>query len=185
MTARGGTIQSLGRRKPRHLRCPAPRQRRVWSFDAKNHTTRTCRNCSETKSADEFVRYVSRGVAGHRSLCKRCYGLTRAPATRWDLKIYDLRRRGGKVPRSRELRDALGEPTTCYLCGDGVDWSTVALDHKVPMCQGGTHDVANLGWAHRQCNLLKSWRSVSQFRELVGKFHHQLGCGDCRKEHGQ
>jgi 5-methylcytosine-specific restriction endonuclease McrA len=64
---------------------------------------------------------------------------------------------------------------TCYLCGKPIigtgpegkvfraDWH---LEHKVPLMQGGSNVVENLGVAHPKCNRVKGRMSVDQFRKL-------------------
>jgi 5-methylcytosine-specific restriction endonuclease McrA len=57
----------------------------------------------------------------------------------------------------------LGEPTTCYLCGGALTWTTAEVDHVVPAGRGGTHDPTNLRWTHRVCNRMKSTLTVEEF----------------------
>jgi hypothetical protein len=49
----------------------------------------------------------------------------------------------------------------CYLCrlpteGSGETPRAPTVDHVIPQAQGGSHDLANLRLAHRQCNFAKA-----------------------------
>lgn len=77
------------------------------------------------------------------------------------------RTKGGPPPFATELRDQLGIPTECYLCGGALSWESASLDHVHPVSQGGTHAIDNLRWAHKECNLVKSQFTVDEFCEIA------------------
>jgi 5-methylcytosine-specific restriction endonuclease McrA len=52
---------------------------------------------------------------------------------------------------------AAGGAVPCVLCGQGFPGSTrITVEHIVPLRDGGTNALANLGPAHECCN--KGWR---------------------------
>ena len=57
----------------------------------------------------------------------------------------------------------------CQLCGDSIDRTldaphsmSASVDHIVPLSKGGTHEQANLQWAHLMCNKKKGARLPAQ-----------------------
>jgi 5-methylcytosine-specific restriction endonuclease McrA len=87
-----------------------------------------------------------------------------------------IRQRGGKATAA-DLRKSLGEPETCYLCGETLTWDNAWLDHILPIAQGGGHAVENLGWTHRNCNLVKGGLTVEELCALMQRIleyqHHK------------
>lgn len=49
---------------------------------------------------------------------------------------------------------------TCYYCGG---WAMHEIDHKIPLCRGGTNDIDNLVLTCRPCNTKKSWLTAEEF----------------------
>lgn len=48
----------------------------------------------------------------------------------------------------------------------GIDAS---LDHKVPLCLGGSHDLSNLQWVHTSVNIMKGRMTEEEFLRMVGE----------------
>lgn len=48
----------------------------------------------------------------------------------------------------------------CYYCGEAAD----TIDHRIPICRGGTNLPANLVPACRSCNSRKRHRTESEWR---------------------
>lgn len=56
---------------------------------------------------------------------------------------------------------------TCYLCLKPVAFGKDSIDHKVPMCRGGTNEKPNLAIAHKKCNSKKSFRTTEEYLNLL------------------
>jgi 5-methylcytosine-specific restriction endonuclease McrA len=143
-------------------------------------TTKRCSRCGETKPLTAFFRDPQRSAHPQaqervRAHCKVCHNATRRPvkATRWHSIAVGIRRRGGR-PSLPLLREGLGEPRICYLCGASLSWDMAVVDHVVPVSRGGGHDLANLRWAHRRCNYAKGDQLLDDFLAMVAAIyaHH-------------
>ena len=60
---------------------------------------------------------------------------------------------------------------TCYLCGTAIDTTSHflaptsrAIDHITPISRGGKHDLDNLAFACRKCNLRKCNKTPEEYR---------------------
>jgi 5-methylcytosine-specific restriction endonuclease McrA len=142
--------------------------------------SKMCKACGKRKRIGEFYP-ISRANPRPRSHCKECYRHLRPADTRkrdqWFAITIAFRRRpeGGAVPSISQLRATLGEPHSCYLCGEELSWPTAALDHVLPLSRGGTHTPTNLRWAHRACNRVKSDLTVEELCALASRIlaHHR------------
>jgi 5-methylcytosine-specific restriction endonuclease McrA len=85
-----------------------------------------------------------------------------------------MKRRYGKSQRRAELVARVkATQDTCYLCGEPVNKSLPAghpcsaeVDDIIPVSHGGNpNDIKNLALAHKSCNLKKSDKSLTYFRE--------------------
>jgi 5-methylcytosine-specific restriction endonuclease McrA len=62
----------------------------------------------------------------------------------------------------------------CWYCGQMMNpWRDFSIDHVIPVSENGTTDFDNLVPCCRRCNLLKSHKSMSEFRRLLS--HHMHG----------
>ena len=68
---------------------------------------------------------------------------------------------------------------TCYLCGIAIDTTTHFLaptsrtiDHIMPISRGGKHDLDNLAFACRKCNLRKGNKTLEEYRAYLAR-HQQ------------
>jgi len=86
----------------------------------------------------------------------------------------NLRSRGADL-RIVDLRRVLGEPRTCYLCGDELGWPDATVDHILAVSRGGEHAVGNLDWVHRLCNDMKSTMTVTELYERARRVVAHLG----------
>lgn len=130
--------------------------------------TKTCSRCGEAKPRSSFYDRPGRpGVP--RAHCKRCHLQGAAPESRWQVMTKGMRKRLGYAPSVPSLRNALGEPETCYLCGDKLQWDSAVVDHVIPVSRGGDHSLSNLKWTHRECNSAKGAMTIREFAELARK----------------
>ena len=56
---------------------------------------------------------------------------------------------------------------TCELCFNPIILGDDSLEHKTPICRGGTNDYSNLAITHLKCNLRKGKKTMPE--ELHGK----------------
>lgn len=68
--------------------------------------------------------------------------------------------------------DRIGPNPTCYLTGDGIDLyrpHTYSLDHIIPLAQGGSSELDNLGLCTAESNRAKNGMTPKQFKALCQK----------------
>lgn len=68
--------------------------------------------------------------------------------------------------------DKIGSYPTCYLTGDAIDLykpHTYSLDHIIPLVQGGSSELDNLGLCTAEANKAKNGMTPEQFRLLCKK----------------
>jgi 5-methylcytosine-specific restriction endonuclease McrA len=131
-----------------------------------------CARCGIIKPVDAF-HPLSRMDRRPRPHCRQCHYAAKKAAgpykrNPWENVQSNLARRGGRISIP-ELRKSIGEPTTCYLCGDPITWGIAALDHRVPTSRGGGHALVNLAWACRRCNQAKGTMTPDEFVALASK----------------
>ncbi|MCK4870784.1 MAG: HNH endonuclease [Gammaproteobacteria bacterium] len=109
---------------------------------------------------------------GRRAWCKSCVRAYTAAYKKdnknikWTKLAFNLsRNKLGYIPY-KKLRDEIGAPDKCYLCGLPVSWDTAEMDHVVPVSRGGKNTIANLKWAHRICNRVKHNLNIDELLEL-------------------
>jgi 5-methylcytosine-specific restriction enzyme A len=54
----------------------------------------------------------------------------------------------------------------CYYCNGYLYWDTASIDHKIPICRGGTNELNNLVIACDKCNKQKAWLTEDEYRQL-------------------
>jgi len=97
--------------------------------------------------------------------------VNREATRRYTQKNPEVRLRNYQIRRARKA-GALVEPvdrTTVYLrdqglcgvCGNGVLFEDMHLDHKVPLSKNGEHSYANTQTTHGLCNRRKSDKLVA------------------------
>ena len=132
-------------------------------------TTKRCIRCNEIKPLSEFFRRPnSTELRGH---CKACHHKGRSPEkyTVWhNVKARIFGRKVKPYPSMDELR-TLGDPSKCYLCGESLTWETAEIDHVIPLSKGGTSEIGNLKWVHRDCNSIKKDMTLAELRDCLIK----------------
>ena len=145
-----------------------------------NHSTTTpaeqfkkCVRCEMVLPLSSF--YASpRNKAKKRPHCKACHLAGATPESRWQVMTKGMRKRLGYAPSVPDLRESLGEPTCCYLCGDQLGWDEAVVDHILPISRGGNHDLDNLKWTHRRCNSAKGDMTLYELSQLSEKISGHL-----------
>ena len=121
--------------------------------------TKVCTKCGLEKSLPDFRKRSNSN--SYQSWCRKCestYAQKEAPNSFWTRLKNNLKRKYQEdfdfTPT--EMKEALGEPHRCYICGDLIqDRSDAELDHVVPLSKGGETCLENLRWTHKVCNRLK------------------------------
>lgn len=70
---------------------------------------------------------------------------------------------------TQDVIDKIGEKPTCYLTGKSIDLCDTAsysFDHIIPVAQGGTNDLSNLGVCTFEANQSKSELMLEDFYDL-------------------
>ena len=126
-----------------------------------------CPYCGLLKPLSEFRNRTSqRGVQSYCRPCEVAHVASRRGP--WSGTRDRLRRRGLKVSIST-LKAELGEPTSCYLCGEPNNWDTAEIDHVEPLVNGGPTTLSNLRWTHRTCNRMKHDLTLPEFTAQIQK----------------
>ena len=56
---------------------------------------------------------------------------------------------------------------TCYLCLNPIEFGQDSLEHKIPLCRGGTNIKDNLDIAHIICNSKKKEKTEQEYKKLI------------------
>lgn len=141
----------------------------------------TCLYCGKKKQAKSYTKKFKK-----RFCSKNCYGkwmeIFQLPNEHpnWkggistDKKRYRQRREaieraGGELPFKRiqmVYEDNIKQygTLTCYLCLKPIKFSQDSLEHKIPLCRGGTNQYDNLAIAHRRCNCKKGRKTFEEWK---------------------
>lgn len=160
---------------------------------------KNCKVCGVKKDLDAFE--VTRRVEDkvyYRNVCRPCRAEMKKEAYNkfvekngrgWGRDSYDdvyrimrnVNRNGRRFPNYKpvsyeDIRDKLGMPEKCYLCGDSItDLSKAEVDHVMPLSKGGEHTIENLSWTHERCNQLKQGDTLPELYELLNKILNNWG----------
>jgi 5-methylcytosine-specific restriction endonuclease McrA len=55
---------------------------------------------------------------------------------------------------------------TCYLCLELIPFGKDHLEHKIPLCRGGTNEYNNLAVACQPCNYKKHTKTEEEYRSV-------------------
>jgi len=69
----------------------------------------------------------------------------------------------GEVTSSSLLELIKSQGFKCALSGLPLTPTLAALDHKVPISKGGTHELSNLWWVHKDINAAKAQTNSAEF----------------------
>ncbi len=83
-----------------------------------------------------------------------------------------LKKGGGELPISRiqlVYEDNIKQygTLTCYLCINPIPFGKDNLEHKIPLCRGGTNEYRNLGVACQKCNCKKHTKTETEYRKEI------------------
>lgn len=56
---------------------------------------------------------------------------------------------------------------TCYLCLEPLEFKKDSLEHKTPLCRGGTNEYSNLAVACISCNSRKKEKTEEEYRRVM------------------
>lgn len=131
-----------------------------------------CTKCGEIKDLSEFRKRSNQN--GYRSWCKKCadsYTNKETPNAFWTKLKSNLRRSYGEFnATTEEIKNKLGEPNICHICGGLIESRKEAeLDHVIPLSKGGETSLDNLKWAHKLCNRMKHDLRLDEMVEHIEK----------------
>jgi 5-methylcytosine-specific restriction endonuclease McrA len=129
------------------------------------YMTKLCTVCHINKPLSSFERRSDR-PGQFRSECRPCKNSKRSRFSRLQMNLHS-RNPVGYTPLTKELREILGEPKSCYLCQTDLSWSYYNLDHIIPIEKGGTNELTNLAWACPSCNRIKGTMTLSVLKEKL------------------
>jgi len=157
-----------------------------------------CTKCKKKRHLSEFRTRYTNGRGKRNKICDRC--LTRIYAKReyknmneryWRTKAYNCntvgrqrvaRIRGVKLPET-SLNDLewICKPQDlvklfnkqngkCYYCGVDLSTENLDLDHKTPLSRDGHHNLSNVCFSCRDCNVLKGTRTEKEFADFIKEY---------------
>ena len=121
----------------------------------------TCKWCNEEMQIPSDFK----GVIKYHAECKK-------PARQSQYRIKSVRRQGVKKGATIS-HDQVAERDgyKCYLCNELVDMSLsrtsrfgATLDHVMPLSKGGQDTMDNVKLTHWICNILKSDKTLEEYR---------------------
>jgi 5-methylcytosine-specific restriction endonuclease McrA len=59
------------------------------------------------------------------------------------------------------------QPISCYIAGTFISTEVVEVDHKIPICRGGSFALDNMGCTSRYYNNVKGSMTEEEFRSLL------------------
>lgn len=73
------------------------------------------------------------------------------------------------IPSRPEIQKWLEDqsPIRCYIAGTFISNEVLEVDHKIPICRGGSFDLDNLGCTSRYYNNIKGSLTEKEFRDLL------------------
>lgn len=84
-----------------------------------------------------------------------------------------------KLRQTRWWRRQL-ERGICYYCGKKVNPKELTMDHKIPLCRGGTSERYNIVPCCKECNnkkkYLTPWEWEEYLKNLKGKNKEDKEC---------
>lgn len=121
------------------------------------HVSGTCPGCTHVFSRGVHPDAIKNNYPHVEYCCVECYH-AHSDKNRGHRRRAKVR--GGSDVTVKALRDRDG--SNCRLCGERLDFSitgrtpeSIAIDHIVPLANGGRHTMANCQLAHYGCNSRK------------------------------
>jgi 5-methylcytosine-specific restriction endonuclease McrA len=146
---------------------------------------KTCTVCGIDKSINEFEK--------GRAMCKPCRLLKKKetyqkakvkgktwatdPHKRFSLfkrLAFNTNLRCTEKVSAEEIEQYLGEPKTCWLCGEALTIEEVQVDHIHPRAKGGLNIIENLAYAHSHCNYIKRDHTIEELKPILEKILNNL-----------
>ena len=157
-----------------------------------------CIKCKKKRQLSEFRTRCSDGRGRRNKICDRC--LTSIYAAReydhinlkyWRTKAYSCNTaarqrvasvKGVKLPqvslsdlewvcKPQDLIKLFNQQDgKCHYCGVQLEPRNITIDHKTPLSRDGGHTLGNVCFTCRDCNMLKSTRTETEFNEFVQEY---------------
>lgn len=150
-----------------------------------------CKDCTAADNAAYRARTVGQRAAYNAAYREQNRDRVSAYNRRWNKENRDRvnesirqyrQRHRARIAMAKALRRKLGANRKtaelalqrvayyggkCYYCGAEAD----TIDHRIPICRGGTNLPANLVPACHSCNSRKRHRTEGEWREVVSLRH--------------
>ena len=83
------------------------------------------------------------------------------------------------VPTRLQIQEWLESqhPLSCYIAGTFISSEVVEVDHKIPICRGGSFGLNNAGVTSRYYNNIKGSMTEEEFRSLLKVVKNWEDCG--------
>jgi HNH endonuclease len=114
-----------------------------------NTSTKICILCDKVKLSHEFKRAIENEPAIKNEICKSCF-------TWLIVKIKKHSQRADTPLLLEVWLKALGQSEGyCHYCKEFVGFRFLSIEHKTPICKGGSNQENNIVAACRPCNCRK------------------------------
>ena len=154
------------------------------NFHRRNNTQKVCLDCRKSYYRKYRACYVKdryQKDLDYRAKCrvsnnkaKRNWILNNPERNRNMIRVYTSKRRAIGVIDLKSVQMVYEDnikkygTLTCILCLKKIGFGTDSLEHKLPICRGGTNDFHNLGVSHYKCNISKGRKTVEEYQEYIG-----------------
>ncbi len=163
---------------------------------------RICSRCLKKKHVNEFETSMPHRKGKLNSICDECLSRMYAHPNRllsgftygfWRRRAYacnsTARNRIKREDRKREasldelsyickpqhLMDLFSEQKEqCYYCKLQLDHTSLEVDHNIPLCRDGLHDLSNLVLACKDCNRLKGIKTSNEFFQFIYEYTNRF-----------
>jgi hypothetical protein len=85
-----------------------------------------------------------------------------------DFKLHKKKRRKQQVINQKLRRQLLDKVTHahCCYCGNLFSANELTIEHKIPICMGGSSEISNIALACAPCNRAKGKEAFLYLRKL-------------------
>ena len=134
-----------------------------------------CRDCDSAYSVEYYHRFRQKRARQLRESKQR----RREKDPRVAFSILLGRYKNRYELTVAEAVDLYQMDSRCFYCRIPLGPHQVSLDHKTPLCRGGSKNVGNIVVSCYDCNMLKDKRAASEFfsfiREYIKRFNGDDG----------
>jgi len=153
------------------------------SFLRNNNTQKVCLDCRESSRRKYCSNYVKTRYQKDLDYRKKCRTSNNKAKRKWVsnnperhrnmTRLYTMKRRSIGIISLDSIQLVYEDnikkygTLTCILCIKPIGFGKDSLEHKLPICRGGTNDYENLGVSHFKCNVSKGRKTVEEYKKFV------------------